>query len=193
METTSTIEIAKRYTDNTYANKDEVRRGLNTSLVDPFWNAILSYRSQYSKPIRLQTSSMLSYYVCNTPTIIEKGNDCISRLARCLSTFIALDEGVKERVRYKCAYDSVAYVGQAYGETFSPSFIVTLMNGEAKNMQGLSEAKQKAINQMMAIAMDYHIKATNNPSFDLIDSIQETNDDYKTSMTKEQVQLQAQM
>ena len=145
METTSTIEIAKRYTDSTYANKDEVRRGLNTSLVDPFWNAILSYRSQYSKPIRLQTSSMLSYYVCNTPTIIEKGNDCISRLARCLSTFISLDEGVKERVRYKCAYDSIAYVGQAYGETFSADFIATLINGEAKNMQGLSEVKQKAI------------------------------------------------
>ena len=145
METTSTIEIAKRYTDNTYANKDEVRRGLNTSLVDPFWNAILSYRSQYSKPIRLQTASMLSYYVCNTPTIIEKANDSISRLTQCLSTFIALDEGEKERVRYKCAYDSIAYFGQANGETFTSDFIATLINGEAKNMQGLSVAKQKAV------------------------------------------------
>ena len=145
MEKTTTVEIAKRYTDNTYANKDEVRRGLNTSLVDPFWNAILSYRSQYSKPIRLYTVSMLSYCVCNTPTIGQKCSDITSRLAQCLSTFIGLDEGEKERVRYKCAYDSVAYVGQAYGETFSRDFIVTLINGEAKNMQGLSIAKQKAI------------------------------------------------
>lgn len=145
METTSTIEIAKKYTDNVYANRDEVRRGLNTSLVDPFWNAILSYRSQYSKVLTLQTSNMYSLYVCNTPTIIEKANDCISRLTNCLSTFISLDEGVKERVRYKCAYDSVAYVGQANGETFSTDFIATLINGEAKNMQGLSVAKQKAV------------------------------------------------
>ncbi len=145
MEISSTNIIAKKYTDDMYATRDEVRNGLNTSLVDPFWNAILSYRSQYSKTLSLKTANNLSYYVCNTPTIIEKANDCNSRLASCLSSFISLDEGVKERVRYKCAYDSIAYVGAANGETFSNDFINSVIAGEAKNIQGLSSAKAKAV------------------------------------------------
>lgn len=145
MENSNIGSIAKRYTDDKYACKEDVRKGMNTSLIDQFWNAIIDYRVQHASNLTLSSVSSQSFKLTSTEVIKEKFENVAFKLENARKSFIDLDEAGKESVRFKCTQNSLAYVGTYYGETLTPEFISTVIQGEASNFQGASQVKKQVI------------------------------------------------
>ena len=149
----SSKDIAIRYTDETYASKDEVRKSLNTSLVDPFWDVILSYRSQFNKPIGLSNIAQLNYHICLTPEITAKCSNISLEFNKCLSNYLSLDDTGKQNIKYSSRINSLLSIGEYYGETISKEFAYSVIQKKANNFQGLSLAKKKVINYYDALIL----------------------------------------
>jgi len=146
MEPTTNLNIAKRFTEEMYAKKEDVRRELNTSLVDPFWESIKNYRSGFSKYFNLFSVSSTKYFVCNVYNIVENTNNTLSKLGKCLTTYMNLDNDIKEAVKARSHKNLIKSVGRFYKEEISDEFASTIINGNVSSLQGLSDAKQKTSN-----------------------------------------------
>jgi len=146
MEPTTNLSIAKRFTEEMYAKKEDVRRELNTSLVDPFWESIKNYRSSFSKYFNLNTVSLSKYFVCNIYNIVENTNNTLSKLGKCLTTYVNLDNDVKEAVKAHSHKNIIKTIGKFYKEEVSDEFVSTIINGKVSSLQGLSEGKLKTNN-----------------------------------------------
>ncbi len=77
-------ELCIRFSDYTYATKQEVSKALGISMVDDIWNRILQYRSTFYRRLSLRNIEKSPYLVTLTPTI---GNRLIA-LERKFNKFI---------------------------------------------------------------------------------------------------------
>lgn len=65
-------DIARYYTDENYLSRTELIGALKTSLIDGYWNDILSYRSKYAKKLGFRSINNVGFYYTATPSIAEK-------------------------------------------------------------------------------------------------------------------------
>ncbi|MCQ2794113.1 MAG: hypothetical protein MJ207_01940 [Bacilli bacterium] len=137
-------EVGVRFTDDKYAKKEDVKAELNTTLIDPVWVKIYSYRTRFNKPIPLNNILKLNYFVCNTPAIVQKMNETNASLLRCLTVYNDMDASGQIRVKKINKQEIVRNVALYYGETITEAAINSVMNNGVNNIQSVSEAKKKA-------------------------------------------------
>ena len=65
-------ELCIRFSDYTYATKQEVSKALGISMVDDIWNRIIQYRSTFHRRLSLRNIEKSPYHVTLTPTIGNK-------------------------------------------------------------------------------------------------------------------------
>ena len=67
-----------RFTDESYATKDEVKKALNISSIDSIWDKVIQYRTYYTKQLPLRNieyvpfNIVLPQYLLNKVIKIEK-------------------------------------------------------------------------------------------------------------------------
>ncbi|MDD2398310.1 MAG: hypothetical protein WCX47_00145 [Bacilli bacterium] len=119
------------FCDDTYATRQEVVKATQTTMVDPFWNQILEYRSRFARPVGLKTVDNEPYRVVITPAISEKINQLERKLSKALMRLSRLspDDITAIIVRdnqYKATLKSVA---KRYKLTPTDSFLHSVVRG----------------------------------------------------------------
>ena len=119
------------FCDETYATRQEVVKATQTTMVDPFWNQILEYRSRFARPIGLKTVDNEPYRVVITPAISEKINQLERKLSKAITRFSRLNPNditailVKDGL-YKSALASIA---KRYKLTSTDNFLHSIVRG----------------------------------------------------------------
>ena len=68
-------ELILKFSNEKYYTKQEVQREMRIPSVDKIWEDILSYRSNFIKPLTLKHITGARLNVCLTPAINKKVND----------------------------------------------------------------------------------------------------------------------
>lgn len=76
--------IARRYTDEHYLTKSELQAEMRTSLVEPYWNAVVAYREQFKRPLPFDGIGHTPFFLVETTTIREH----IQAFSRRLDVFL---------------------------------------------------------------------------------------------------------
>ena len=85
--------IARRYTDEHYLTKSELQAEMRTSLVEPYWNAVLAYREQFKRALPFEGIGRTPLYLVETTTIREHVQAFSRRLDGFLSKLGRLLQG----------------------------------------------------------------------------------------------------
>lgn len=165
IEPTSNKDLVTRFTETKYAKKDDVRKDLNTSLIDPIWSAIKIYRSRYFRSTNLLDLSNNPYQVCHSPSLLDNINNLSSKLDKCLYQWMSLDENEKSSLTNLLDKKIVSYIGESHGEKFFDEVVNSIVTKSIENMQFISEPKKIAntylntlstlINSQHKIDIDY--------------------------------------
>lgn len=65
-------DFGLRFTDETYATKDDVKRALNISSIDSIWDKITQFRSYYTKQIELRNVERIPFSIVLPPKLTSK-------------------------------------------------------------------------------------------------------------------------
>lgn len=171
-------ELAIRFTENTYATKNEVSKELKMSLIDNIWNNILSYRSYFNRYLTIKSIEKNALLLCVCPTIgnaITSLDGKLLRLARDYGKLTA-ESGDLGYFENKCFNMAMNVVAKINDLDVDEIYLRSLLNGELKNIdfshqilanyaKALMFIKDKA---MSPIDVDYLAELysilTNNPN-----------------------------
>ncbi len=78
----ATNDLGYRFTEETYATKQEVIKALNTSLVDSIWSNILMYRHDYNRFTKLRDVSKSLFCICYFKNLKTKAEDLEQKFVR---------------------------------------------------------------------------------------------------------------
>ena len=84
-------DLAKRFTENYYATKNEVSKELKISVIDGVWDKILSYRSLFYQYLNIKGIDKNQLRICLCPTVSSKGVNIESKMNRLLNEYLKLD------------------------------------------------------------------------------------------------------
>ncbi len=84
-------DLGVRFTENTYATKNEVSKELRISVIDGVWDKILSYRSVFNRYLPIKGVDKNQLRVCLCPTISNKSYNVGSKLMRLINEYNKLD------------------------------------------------------------------------------------------------------
>lgn len=65
-------DLALRFSEDTYATKQDVAKALGTSVIDPLWHTIEEYRQSFERVLRLQSIDKQPFRLVLTPTHLER-------------------------------------------------------------------------------------------------------------------------
>lgn len=86
-------QLAVRYTDEAYLSRSEVANALGTSLIDPIWNTILSYRNTYRRQLSVFDVTKIKYSICYFPKLGERITALEQKVSEYIVNFGGLTDG----------------------------------------------------------------------------------------------------
>jgi hypothetical protein len=128
------IEQGRRFTDDTYACKEEVQAIYNQSNVDEIWKNILSYRSFYDAETELRDNSSLPYKICLTRKISSYAFNLQTKLNHDLIKFILLPGGLKKEYVLQKQVEALLHTAKATSTNVTENTLRKLANGEIENI-----------------------------------------------------------
>ena len=128
------IEQGRRFTDDTYACKEEVQAIYNQSNVEEIWKNILSYRSFYDAETELRDNSSLPYKICLTRKISSYAFNLQTKLNHDLIKFILLPEGLKKEYVLQKQVEALLHTAKATSTNVTENTLRKLANGEIENI-----------------------------------------------------------
>ena len=147
MEYNSPRQLVQRFTDDMYARKEDVRKALNTSLIDPIWAKIISYRRNYYKNLKISDIAKRNYFICYVEKISDICNEVINKINKNQEVYRALDDAMKLNLKNKIDVDIIASVNHLYSENeLKSDFISLIIKNQINLLQGLSNDKIKSNN-----------------------------------------------
>ena len=96
----ATNNLGIRFTEETYASRIEVAKALGTNLIDPFWNAILSYRKPFISVLSIRDISKLNLELTLCNKVNEKCSSLDARLLRYRDAFEKQVDGSMEKATF---------------------------------------------------------------------------------------------
>lgn len=91
-------ELAVKYSNEIYATQKDIKKDLNTSLIDGIWTQVLNYRSQFNHTLRLRHIDSIEYSVCLSPKITDKINSIERKLLKLSSKYKELTKTGSETI-----------------------------------------------------------------------------------------------
>lgn len=80
-------ELAVKYSNEIYATQKDIKKDLNTSLIDGIWTQVLQYRSNFTHTLKLRHIDSIEYSVCLAPKISDKINSIERKLLKLSSKY----------------------------------------------------------------------------------------------------------
>lgn len=97
----STNNLAIRFTDETYASRQQVARELGTNLIDSIWKQILDYRKSYSAQLSVFDVTKTPFSITLTTNIVENNQRIFNKLKSSSESFLELkNESIEKDVLY---------------------------------------------------------------------------------------------
>ena len=108
-------DFAVRFTEEVYANKDEVKKALSISNIDSIWDKINQYRSYYKKDLGLFGIERKPFSVCLSSSISNR----IIALERKLTRLMISLERMSKEVRLDFLSESLFKTARSYADVNS--------------------------------------------------------------------------
>lgn len=120
-----------RWTDDQYLTKDELKKSLGISSIDPIWNKILDYRRANARALNLKSSSKITFTFCDSPALAKKYSDFEAKLGEYTNELSHLTDSPKvlNRFQQEAAYQVLQWVNEAEKAKVSELSIRAMLNG----------------------------------------------------------------
>lgn len=123
----SNSELAIKFSNEIYATQQDVKRELNTSLIDGIWSGILEYRSNFTQVLTLTHLNGIKYSVCMTPKISERVNSIERKLMRLSTSYSKLQRNdACEYFDLKNTSEVLSSIAHSYGLNAEPTMLSTI-------------------------------------------------------------------
>lgn len=92
----SFLEQGRRFTEDAYATKDEVKAVYNQQNIDDVWKNVLTYRSFYDTETDLKDNNGLSYKICLSKSLSSKAYKLERNLCNSIFRYVLLKDSLKK-------------------------------------------------------------------------------------------------
>ena len=91
-----------RFTDESYATKDEVKKALNISSIDSIWDKVIQYRTYYTKQLPLRNIEYVPFNIVLPQYLLNKVIKIEKRISSSLVKYIQLSyTNAKDRIVFE--------------------------------------------------------------------------------------------
>lgn len=129
-------ELAIRFTEKTYATKNEVSKELKMSLIDNIWRNILSYRSYFNHYLSIKSIEKNALMICLCPTVVNSISGVDNKLNRLTRDYskLSVESGDLTYFENKCFNISLKVIAAISDLDVDDMYIRSLFNGELKSI-----------------------------------------------------------
>lgn len=148
------IEEGRRFTEDTYASKSEVKAAYNSENVDSVWENVLSYRQFFDCETDLSDSSSSHYKVCLTKNILAHAYGLEKKLSQDLFHLLSLPAPYQQEYLSDKEFHSLKNAAKANSVPIAPETLRKLQKGEIENFNSkfyILKAYQEAFRYAFAL------------------------------------------
>ncbi len=128
-------ELSVRFSEKTYATKQEVSRALGISNIDDIWNKILAYRSTFHRSLTLRNIEKTPYHVTLTPTISTNLVALERKLIKGVLKFAKIKESALQQKISEEHYTRILYwVANKYQLNIDENFLLSVIHHNASSL-----------------------------------------------------------
>lgn len=129
-------ELAIRFTEETYATKNEVSKELKMSLIDNIWSNILNYRSNFNRYLPIRSINKSQMLICFCPSINSALSKLESKLLKSLKEYMRLDSvsGDLSYFESTCLISSLKSLVKEYDLDADELYLKSLVKGDLKEV-----------------------------------------------------------
>ena len=128
-------ELCIRFSDYTYATKQEVSKALGISMVDDIWNRILQYRSTFHRRLSLRNIEKSPYHVTLTPTIGNRLTALERKFNKFILKYSKNDESLEAKRLTEDHYIRILYwIAKKYNLTVYEPFLQSIIRHEVSTI-----------------------------------------------------------
>ena len=123
--------ISETYTDEIYLSKSQLQNVLQTSLIDGYWNEVMSYRKKHARRLNMRSlRNDIAMGVILTPAILAKIDGLEAQISRITNTLKKLDPGQeRDQVEKALLYRNLFALSKLYGTPMNEVAIKALLGG----------------------------------------------------------------
>ncbi len=130
------IKDGKRFSEDVYASKEEVKAIYNTSDIDSVWDNILSYRYFYDAETDIQDTSNSHYKICLTRKLLGQAYSLQLKLSKDLIDLISLPSLLQGQFLLERQVTSLTHTAKANSISISSNTIRRMANNEIESIPG---------------------------------------------------------
>ncbi|MGM9857696.1 MAG: hypothetical protein ACI311_00350 [Bacilli bacterium] len=128
-------ELSIKFSNTTYATKQEVAKALNINAIDDIWNRIISYRSLFNKTLTVRNIDRTPYNITLTPSITTKVNAIERKFVKATLAYSKIDgEDSKNSFRKEYYVRSLYYLAKKYNISVTEEFLYSLIDGKLSTL-----------------------------------------------------------
>ena len=127
------LEEGRRFSEDTYASKDDVKATYNQENVDPVWENVLSYRSFFDVETDLSNPEKSHYKVCLTKRLLGESYGFEKKLSHSLFLLLSLPSDKQNDFLRSKEFASLKLTAKINSVPIAPETIRKLENGELEN------------------------------------------------------------
>ena len=124
-------ELAIRFTETTYATRNEVSKELKMSIIDNIWSDILSYRGNFYRYLSLRTIDRSMIAICLCPSINNHINSINADLLKINRDYsrLGIDNGDLKHFETAVRVRALKTLALSYDLDASENYLRSLVNG----------------------------------------------------------------
>ena len=124
-------ELAIRFTETTYATKNEVSKELKMSLIDNIWSDILSYRGNFYRYLTIRAIDRSMFAICLCPSINNHINSINADLLKINRDYsrLGIDNGDLKHFETAVRVRALKVLADSYNLDASENYLRSLING----------------------------------------------------------------
>ena len=131
-------ELAIRFTEETYATKNEVSRELRMGLIDNIWSNILKYRASFYRYLSLKSIDKNQLMVCYCQTVNNNINVMDAKLLKQMGEYMKINRNNGDLSHFEdmCYINSLRQVAKKHGIDINDIHLRSLIQGEMRDLSG---------------------------------------------------------
>ncbi len=127
------IEIGKKYTDSSYASREDVEQSYNSDDVKNIWDNVLLYRSFYDEETDLIDKESNHYKVCLTKNILSECYNLQTRIIERLLSYSHLEKDLSALFAVEQLKKSLSQTAQFNSIIVSDAILEKISRNELEN------------------------------------------------------------
>lgn len=128
-------DLGMRFSNQTYATKQEVSRALNLSMIDDIWNKILAYRSSFHRTLSLRNIEKVPYHITLAPVISDRLTNVERKLTKVMLRFDKIsDSQIKAQIKEERMIRILYWVAKKYRLDVEESSLYAMIHHQVSSV-----------------------------------------------------------